>query len=489
MRIHLIGVGGVAMGNLAAMLRQSGHTVTGSDHELYPPMSDRLREWGIEALPFDARNLDRADLIVLGNAISRGNAELEHLLANSLPCLSMPAALYEFFLKRKNVIVVAGTHGKTTTTFLIDHILATAGHAPGLFVGGVRADGHAGFRVSDSPFFVVEGDEYDSAIFDKGPKFLHYRPRYLVLTSVEFDHADIYSDLEHYKRSFRHLVRTIPGNGMIAADLSDEGVRSVLSGYSLAPVEWYCDASRAEEFRGGLERSGTPSSSIATFERNGRRVDFSFPGTVEPFALLGAHNTANALGAALVARAAGTPPRRVAEALESFPGVLRRQQIRVDLAAADGYGAVTLIEDFAHHPTAVSATIEAVREAYPGRRLHALFEPRSASSHRNVFQERYADAFDRADAVYLTDIHNPGKVAAGERLDVPALCRAIESQESGAGRKSVTYAGDPAELLGRFRAAFERSSAGDVVLAMSNGAFGGIYPELEAFLRSTGAAQ
>ena len=308
------------------------------------------------------------------------------------------------------------------------------------------------------------------------------------MTSIEFDHADIYFDLEHYKQSFRHLVRTMPQNGLLAADLSDEGVRSVLRGYSLAPVQWYCDAARAEEFRGGLEGS-TPAPSIATFERSGRRVDFSFPGVVERFALMGAHNTANALGAALIARAAGAPASLVAEALESFTGVLRRQQMRLDLPPDGGSGGLTFIEDFAHHPTAVSATIEAVSEAYPGRRLHALFEPRSASSHRNVFQDRYAAAFDRADLVYLTDIHNPGKVAAGERLDVPALCRAIESRQSGTDRKSVTYTSDPAELLGRFRAAFKRSSAGDVVLAMSNGAFGGIYPELEAFLRSTVAAR
>ncbi|MEQ9367168.1 MAG: Mur ligase domain-containing protein, partial [Leptospirales bacterium] len=221
MHIHLTGVGGVAMGNLAAMLKQSGHSVTGSDGPLYPPMSDKLRDWGIPVRAFDERNIRSkdggdVDLVVIGNAISRGNAEVEYVLNERVPYMSMSAALSEFYLKDKEVIVVAGTHGKTTTTFLIDHLLSAGGVSPGLFAGGVRGDGMDGWRVSpESPYFVIEGDEYDTAFFDKSAKFLHYRPRYLVVTSIEFDHADIYENERLYRRSFERLLRLVPSAGLV----------------------------------------------------------------------------------------------------------------------------------------------------------------------------------------------------------------------------------------------------------------------------------
>ncbi len=504
------------MGNLAAMLKESGHTVTGSDGPLYPPMSDKLREWGIPVRRFDERNIRgkngggaNVDLVVIGNAISRGNAEVEYVLNERVPYMSMAAALSEFYLKDKEVIVVAGTHGKTTTTFLIDHLLAAGGVAPGLFAGGVRGDGMDGWRVSpESPYFVIEGDEYDTAFFDKSAKFLHYRPRYLVLTSIEFDHADIYENEKMYRRSFERLLRLVPSAGLVVACAGDKGVRETLAGYDYSEVQWYAPPGYVKKsMRSGSGRAGLRmAGGLFSFRRDGRRVDFDCPGRVDRFALLGEYNTANALAASLVARRAGVDDAALIGALADFPGVLRRQQIRLDVAATQKTGApLTFIEDFAHHPTAVAATIAAVREAYAGRTLHVLFEPRSATSHRNIFQRRYASAFRKAHNVYLADVFNKKKVPAAERLDVRALVADIREKSAGASRSSknsakksaknsgrsprpaprsvVEFGKDADALFGKFRKSFRSTPGnGDVVLALSNGAFGGIYAKLDQFL-------
>ncbi|MBX7058964.1 MAG: UDP-N-acetylmuramate--alanine ligase [Leptospirales bacterium] len=485
MRIHLIGIGGVAMGNLAAMLRDLGHQVSGSDKALYPPMSDRLKDWKIEARPFGESNLKGAELVVVGNAVSRGNIEVETMLNLGLPYLSMPQALREFALKDKQVVVIAGTHGKTTTTFLVDHVLAHGKEGkPGLFAGGVRADGMDGFRISPrSPYFVIEGDEYDTAFFDRGPKFLHYRPRFLALTAIEYDHADIYPDEASYMQSYQRLLRLIPSQGLVVACASDAGVRAALDHYDLAPVEWYA----SKEFA-ALKQKLSPHGKVQTFTRVGRSVSFDFPGRLERFALIGAHNTGNALAAALIGRQVGVPQEKIREALVSFPGVLRRQQVRVETDRSKGAGGpVTFIEDFAHHPTAVAATIAALREAYPGRRVHALFEPRSASSHRSVFHKQYATAFAQADSAYLCDVFDRNKVEAGLRLDVKKLVADIKTQSAKRGKAArgfeAQFARDPDALVEVFRKRFKPSADGDVVVAMSNGAFGGIYKKVDEFIR------
>jgi UDP-N-acetylmuramate: L-alanyl-gamma-D-glutamyl-meso-diaminopimelate ligase len=482
------------MGNLAAMLQRSGHDVTGSDGPLYPPMSDKLRDWGIPVRPFDERSVarDEVDLVVIGNAISRGNAEVEYVLNQRVPYMSMSAALSEFYLKDKEVIVVAGTHGKTTTTFLIDHLLTAGGTPPGLFAGGVRGDGLDGFRVSpNSPYFVIEGDEYDTAFFDKGAKFLHYRPRYLVLTSIEFDHADIYENERMYRRSFERLLRIVPSEGLVVACAGDRGVREVLAGYEYSSVQWYAppgfvaDQAKRKSARTAIKLAG----GLFSFKRRGRCVDFDCPGRVERFALLGEHNTANALAASLIATRAGVAEGQIRRALATFPGVLRRLQIRLEIAVTKGTGApLTFIEDFAHHPTAVAVTIDAVREAYPGRSLHVLFEPRSATSHRKVFQRRYATAFRKANHVYLADVFNKKKVPAPERLDVKVLVAAIRqgaaSRSGKNSRRTVEFGSDPDALFAKFRKHFRLTpEGGDVVLALSNGAFGGIYSKLDEYLR------
>ncbi len=466
MKIHLVGVGGVAMGNLAAMLKEVGHTVSGSDHSLYPPMSDRLREWGIDARPFSADNIGGADLYIVGNAISRGNPEVEVILNRNLDYMSMPQAISHFFLKGREVIVMAGTHGKTTTTFLMDHILTTAGLEPGLFAGGVRSDGMSGFRVGKDPIFVIEGDEYDSAFFDKHSKFLHYRPRYIVLTSVEYDHADIYPDFDAYILSFQRLLRLIPSEGLVAACHDDEGVRTVLDGYKFSDVVWY----------GAHYGEG-----VQSFNRNGRNVKTDLLGEIEEFSLMGSHNTNNAMGASIVALKMGIKPEAIVKALQTFPGVMRRQQIRRDFGGVSKKTPVTLIEDFAHHPTAVRETIAAVREAYPDRFLYVLFEPRSATSHRNVFQKRYVEEFSLADGIFLCDIFNRDKVSADSRMDVGAMVEEIRKQKAGG---PVVFGANPDDLLAKFKSEFNRHEQGDVILVMSNGAFGGIYPVLDSFVDS-----
>jgi len=446
------------MGNLAAMLKRLGHSVSGSDRDLYPPMSDKLREWKIEALPFDQANVRGKDLCVIGNVISRGNIEVETILDSGQPYMSLPQALYEFFLKSRRVVVVAGTHGKTTTTFLTHHILEHAGLKPGLFAGGVRADGMDGFSLPHSEYFVIEGDEYDSAFFDKGSKFLHYRPRYLIIGAIEFDHADIFKDYEDYALPFRRLIRMIPSNGLLVGNHSSAGVRDVLTDYRFSKIEWIANK-RAKGILG--------------FSRKGESVSLDGVGEIKGFPMIGDYNARNALAAARVALAIGVKPGVIRDAIQSFPGVLRRQQFRVNRHG------IAMIEDFAHHPTAVSETIAAARQSFPRRKITVLFEPRSASAHRKEFEKDYLSAFKKADSVFMPEVYNPAKVSSAQRLDVKKLLRRVAL-----GKKSgnFVYAPGPTALLSVFKKKFKANQTGDVILVLSNGAFGGIYGPLQEFL-------
>ena len=484
MKIHLIGVGGAAMGNLAAMLKKTGHRVSGSDLDLYPPMSDRLKDWKINAKPFRASSVKNKDLVIVGNAISRGNAELEEALRLGLPITSMAAALQQFFLKGRKVIVVAGTHGKTTTTFLTDYILgeaspgkhgvkgkAKAANLPGLFVGGVRADGHPGFRIpgKNNPYFVIEGDEYDTAFFDKASKFLHYRPHHLILTSVEFDHADIFSDLNHYKQAFRILLRWIPPNGTLVPCLKDAGVADVCRGFKFSEMLGYGKSSASHARRKGRE--------VQFLLKKANGIDdLNF--SCKP-ALIGAHNTLNALAASLVARRCGLSQNQIIHGLESFPGVLRRQQVR----ARSADESIIFMEDFAHHPTAVKETLQAVRQAYSGYRIVALYEPRSATSHRNLFTAEYVDSLQSADLVLLPDVFNRQKVSSGQRLDVRSIVQQLNERGTAA-----KYCKDPAGVLLALKKDLELKNPArqpTIILAMSNGGFGGIYSQIDAMVSAS----
>jgi UDP-N-acetylmuramate: L-alanyl-gamma-D-glutamyl-meso-diaminopimelate ligase len=460
-RIHLLGIAGTGMGAFAGMLRAAGYEVTGSDQNVFPPMSDLLRAWQIPvATPYAAANLDAAkpDLVIVGNVIRRVNPEATEARERRLPQMSFPAALGSFFLGGRHPVVVAGTHGKTTAAALLGHVLTAAGRDPSVLVGGVVRSLGGNYRLGAGPHFVVEGDEYDTAYFDKGPKFLHYRPRAAVLTSVEFDHADIFRDLAHYESAFERFVRLLPADGLLAVSAAYPGAVRIAREA----------AARVVTYRGGADGSGAdyeardlalgPEGARFDLVAGGRRL-----GAVR-LPLAGAHNVENAVGVLAVALGLGLSFAEAAGGLATFQGVRRRQEVRAEP------GGVTVIDDFAHHPTAVRETIAAVASRYPGRRLWAVFEPRSNTSRRNIHQAEYARAFAGAARVRLKVPEPHDMVPAAERLDVERLTAALRNAGIDA---TADAAVDP---LVRDVAAGVRP--GDVVLVMSNGAFGGFVDRL-----------
>ncbi|PJZ71220.1 UDP-N-acetylmuramate--alanine ligase [Leptospira perolatii] len=459
MKIHLIGIGGIAMGNLASMLSKLGHEVSGSDSGVYPPMSDKLKEWGIPyGEGFEASRLKGKDLIVVGNAISRGNPEVEEMLNQGMEYLSMPQALSRFILVGKKVIVVAGTHGKTTTTFLIHHLLKEAGLKPGLFVGGIRKDGFPGFEYSDGKYFVIEGDEYDTAFFDKSSKFLHYRPTYAVLNALDFDHADIFKDIGEIETMFARLLRIVPGEGKVFYWSKSSSLKKLCTAASkFLKVEPF-------DFNG--------KKSILSWKK-GELVSDS---TVLHTQFFGDHNYRNAEVSLRICEEILTKenidhPRKILlKGLQTFPGVKRRQEIRFQSPRS------IVIEDFAHHPVAVEETIRSVKKAFPGFKIISLFEPRSATSHRNVFQKEYSYAFKGSAVTFITEIFNLKKVSKENRLDVPKLVLKLPKHSG----TLPFYCKNPQDLVQKLRKIlpqFQRDKI--LILAMSNGSFGGIYPTLE----------
>src|SRR5277367_4187584 len=377
-RVHLIGVGGTAMAALAGMLIERGLSVTGSDNQLYEPTASLLRNSRVGLMTgFSPANLSPApDLVVVGNAIVPGNPEAVALLASPIPYLSMPEALWHFFLNGRRVLMVAGTHGKTTSTSMMAHVLEA--------VGGVAVDFGSNYRLGSGDDFVIEGDEYDTAFFDKGPKFLHYRATGAIITAVEFDHADIYRDLDHVKSSFRALVEPMDASRVLAvcADFPhalevSAAARSRRLTYGLRDGEY-----RATEITVGAD------GARFSVTRDGARIHDSIH-----LPIGGRMNVANALGVYVLLSAFGVSGDEIAAGLRSFRGVVRRQQVIGEAAG------VTVVDDFAHHPTAIGVTLEAIAERFPGRRILAAFEPRSNTARRNVFQDAFAAAFDRASSV------------------------------------------------------------------------------------------
>ncbi|HXG53103.1 MAG TPA: UDP-N-acetylmuramate:L-alanyl-gamma-D-glutamyl-meso-diaminopimelate ligase [candidate division Zixibacteria bacterium] len=459
--IHLIAVCGVGMASLAGLLQAEGYRVTGSDQNVYPPMSTYLAGVGIEVLPgFCAEHLvPKPDLVVVGNAVSRDNPEAQALLSAGIPYLSFPQALGTFLIGDRESLVVTGTHGKTTTTALAAWALTRAGFDPGFFVGGMPLNFGSGWSRGAGRHVVLEGDEYDSAFFDKGPKFLHYRPRHVILTSVEFDHADIYRDLDHLKSAFARLVDLIPADGTLVVS-GDYPAALDVAGGARCRVITYGDG--AEWSAAEIEAREGRSSFVPVWR--GRRE-----GRVE-LGMIGRHNVQNALAVYAVGRTLGLGHRTLAEGFAGFRGVKRRQELR---GAARG---VRLIDDFAHHPTAVRETIEAVRAAYPGARLWAVFEPRSNTSRRRVFEREFAAALGLADRVVLAAVHQPEKIPEGERLSVGNVVAAINDR-CGEDR-AVALAG--ADAIAAHVAA--NAAAGDIVLVMSNGGFDGVQDKILARL-------
>jgi UDP-N-acetylmuramate: L-alanyl-gamma-D-glutamyl-meso-diaminopimelate ligase len=463
--IHFVAIGGTGMGSLAGLLHARGLRVTGSDERLYPPMSTALERWGIPVREgFRAEHVLAADpdLVVIGNAVRADNPEARAAIDEGFTYRSFPDALYELAIAGRHPVVVAGTHGKTTTTSLLAFLLLATGRDPSLLVGGVALDFDGSFREGQGAHFVVEGDEYDTAFFDKTPKFLHYHPRTLLLTSVEFDHADIYRDLDHVKQAFRTLVAGMPADGTIVAATAQAGVRDVVAA---APCRVIGYAAQSEDARVDWQaRALAPDATGTRFEiwRGGRRAG------VATAPLHGAFNVENSLGALAAAEALGVPLAESVAALPRFRGVKRRMEVRGTA------GGVTVLDDFAHHPTAVAASLGAVRARFPGRRLLAVFEPRSNTSRRAVFQAEYADALAGADAVFVRRVPDaPIYSAFGEvrdRLSAEAIAAELARRGIDASvRESVD------ELAGEI---VRRARPGDVVLVMSNGDFGGIWGKL-----------
>ena len=463
-RVHFIGICGTAMATLAAMLKARGLDVQGSDHGVYPPMSDFLAREGIRVFDGYAPGHITADIhtVVVGNAISRGNPELEEVLDRKIPYRSLPETIRDRFLWSARSIVIAGTHGKTTTTALAGWLLTACGADPSVFVGGVAANFDGSFRLGSGRDFVIEGDEYDSAFFDKTAKFLKYLPDIAVVANVEYDHADIYADMEALRTAFRRFVGLVPRRGrlMLGAD-SPEAM-------ALAPL------ARCEVETVGLEAAADWRASELV--PDGERIRFQVAYRGDPLGhysvpLLGAHNVRNALAALAAGHAAGLSPDEMRPALDQFRGVRRRLELR---GAARG---VSVFDDFAHHPTAILETLRAVRWSYPDRRIWAIFEPRSATSCRRVFQADFARAFVQsgADEIVIAQVFR-STLPEGERLSVDDLVRDVR----GAGRTIRHIAGVPAIV----DVVAAEAREGDVVVVMSNGGFDGIHEKLLAALRA-----
>ncbi len=456
MKVHLSAICGTAMASLAGLLRERGHEVTGSDQDVYPPMSTQLEALGIPIRsPYAAANVpEDADLVVIGNALSRGNPEVEAVLDRRQRMTSLPALLAEEFLRPRTSIVVAGTHGKTTTTSLLAYLLDRAGLDPSFLVGGVPADFGRSYRLGGGGHFVVEGDEYDCAFFDKRPKFVHYLPDVAVIGNVEFDHADIYADLAAVQTAFVRLLNVIPRRGLLVAGVESPALREILP---KAPcrVETFAVEAAADWRATDLRAEG--SATRFRLARRGEDLGEFRLG------LAGAHNVRNALAALAAAEAAGVEAASARPHLESFAGVKRRLEVRGQVRG------VTVYDDFAHHPTAVRATLAALRTAAGGS-LVAVFEPRSYTSRTRVFQEDYARAFADADRVIVAAAHLPGKVPEGQRLSERELVDAID----GAGTRAE-FIPTVEEIVERLRLDLRD---GDRVVVLSNGGFGGLHEKL-----------
>ena len=460
--IHLIGICGTAMASLAGMLRQRGFKVTGSDAASYPPMSDFLASLEIPVYqPFSPMNLQtRPDLVVVGNAISRGNVELEHVLDEHVPFCSLPQILHDEFLRGKEVIVVAGTHGKTTTTSMLSWIFHTSGQQPSFLIGGIAENFGSSFALGQGKHFILEGDEYDTAFFDKGPKFLHYFPDSVILTSVEFDHADIYKDLDAVETSFKRLVNLVPRRGRIIAHDTGESVERCVN-RAFCSVERYGVSSTATWRVANLRLE--PNRTTWNVLRDGQ------PWAEFQFQLGGEYNVWNATAAAAMAASYGISKEEISAALKTFKSVKRRLEVKAEV------NGITIIDDFAHHPTAIAGTMAALRSRYPGARLWAILEPRSNTLRRNVFQNELAKSLALADEVVIAAIFKSDAIPEAERLDLDAVAAQIQSS----GRRAQVIADADSIVAG----AAPQMRAGDVVAILSNGGFGGIYEKLPQRLR------
>ncbi|MFH1351339.1 MAG: UDP-N-acetylmuramate:L-alanyl-gamma-D-glutamyl-meso-diaminopimelate ligase [Pseudomonadota bacterium] len=453
--IHLMGICGTGMASLAGILNHKGYRVTGSDQNIYPPMSTFLRNLSIPVFEgYGPKNLSPVpDLVIVGNVITRHNPEAGELSRLNLPYLSFPQALKHFAMEGKRSIVICGTHGKTTTTALAAWVLENAWMDPGFMIGGLPNNFNGNFKLGKGPYFVIEGDEYDTAFFDKGPKFLHYDPWITILTSIEFDHADIYRDLDHVIESFRKLIDLIPSDGLLIVNGEDPLVLNE-SKRAKCPIVTY-GLNEGSDWRAADIQIQEKYTHLSILKQGSTPT---LPSTYTLFTpLYGRHNISNLLSIVALSDFLQLEPSILSKAMMSFKGIRRRQEVKGEKRG------ILILDDFAHHPTAVKETIGAVREKHRDRRLLAVFEPRSNSSRRNIFQERYRTSFDQADLVFIPEPPMMEKIPPGERFSSTKLVEDLKNR----GLRAF-YATDTNHLLNEI---LNRCQGGDVILTMSNGAF------------------
>lgn len=463
--VYLMGICGTAMASLAGLLKAKGFQVSGSDSNPYPPMSTQLESLGIKIkTPYKTENLNpKPDFVVVGNVISANNPEAVELMKLEIPYSSLPKSLGEMILKNHSTICISGTHGKTTTTSMMSWVLESAGKKPGFLIGGIPKNFNNSFRnpEKDSPFFVIEGDEYDTAFFDKVPKFVHYHPKHVILTSIEFDHADIYKDLDAVKAAFRKLLKLIPVDGSLIYHQKEKNIKDLLS-----------DANTANIYSYGFENiDGDTHARCEVTSVTEKETEFKvvFKGQIlGPYHLHqpGDYNVLNATAVALQAHLLGVDSGIIQKALDGFLGVKRRQEILGEP------GGRLVIEDFAHHPTAVMETLKGIKKKYPAKKLIAIFEPRSATSRRKVFQKDYAAAFQSAENVHLMQAFDTSKIAEDDRFSVDELIQDLNKT------KSQPWAVAHNNVESIVKQVRQESKAGDLIVIMSNGGFDGIYDKL-----------
>jgi len=464
-KIYMVGICGTGMGNLALMLKRKGYEVTGSDSNVYPPMSTVLENAGIKILNgYKEENITQLpDIAIIGNVVRRDNVEAQKLITSDVTYYSMPEALRIFFFDDKETIVITGTHGKTTTSFMTAWMLENAGLKPGFFIGGVPKDFETMGRAAEGKHFVIEGDEYDTAFFDKESKFFHYKAKYLVINCIEFDHADIFPNLDSIKNAFKKLIGMIPQDGVIVYNAEDKNIKDIIGvakcktvSFSASDVAADFSAKNIKVIHGDIETNTQPK---LVFEAHNNNSVFTFELRVP-----GHHNVLNAIAVIALAKQLGISNEKVSHALSSFNGVKRRQ----DVYGISG-GRI-IIDDFAHHPTAMAYSIKAIRDWYYPRKVWCLYEPRSATSRTNILQNEIIDAFGKAENVLLAPVNQPERVAPEKRFDPDLVCKTL--REKGINATAHNSVDDMVGYLA------DNTAYGDVILIMSNGGFGGIYSKL-----------
>ena len=449
---HFIGICGTAMGSVAAALQNRGYTITGSDQNVYPPMSDFLIKNNINvSVGHDENNIpDKVDLVVIGNAMSRGNVEVESVLNRKIPYTSLPELIKRYFLQGKRNIVITGTHGKTTTSSIIAHLLNDNGLNPNLMIGGIPLDIGEGGRFTESEFFVIEGDEYDTAFFDKRSKFVHYMPEIVVVNNIEFDHADIFNNIEEIKLSFKRMLNIVPENGIVFVNGDDNDAVEV-----------------TENCRAPVIKVGANDNcdfKIENLNLESFNSSFSIKDNSYQLPMDGEFNVRNAAMAIAVSDFLNIDQKNIIESVSKFSGIARRQELRGEEKN------VKVIDDFGHHPTAIAATIVALKQRYPDSKIWAIFEPRSNTSRRNLLQSELEDSLSQADGVIISEVPNPEKVLDGELLDVESV---IENLSSRGKEAFIGLSSD--DIVNKL---IPLTSSGDTIVVLSNGGFGGIHEKL-----------